>query len=53
MKRALKQLYNPDEGLSEKEQIEHTRKCLLKIGDRITTCLAVYNDPEIIKEWRR
>ncbi|XP_064609561.1 LOW QUALITY PROTEIN: chromodomain-helicase-DNA-binding protein 1-like [Liolophura sinensis] len=52
VKRALKQLYNPDEGLSEREQIEHTRKCLLKIGDRITACLAVYNDPEVIKEWR-
>lgn len=52
VKRALKRLDNPDEGLSEKEQVIHTRHCLLKIGDRINECMADYNDPEIIKQWR-
>ncbi|XP_060072209.1 chromodomain-helicase-DNA-binding protein 1-like isoform X1 [Ylistrum balloti] len=52
VKRALKRLDNPDEGLTEKEQVVHTKHCLLKIGDRINECLAEYNDPDIIKQWR-
>ncbi|KAK3096752.1 hypothetical protein FSP39_002924 [Pinctada imbricata] len=52
VKRALKRLDNPEEGLTEKEQLIHTRQCLLKIGDRINECMANYNDPEIIKMWR-
>ena len=53
VKKALKLLDNPDAGLSEKEQLNHTRTCLLKIGDHINECLHDFNDPEIIKEWRR
>ena len=53
VKKALKQLDNPDPDLSEKDQLNHTRRCLLKIGDRIAECLARYRDPEKIKEWRR
>ncbi|XP_068169740.1 chromodomain-helicase-DNA-binding protein 2 isoform X2 [Antennarius striatus] len=53
VKRALKQLDKPDEGLSDQEQLQHTRTCLLKIGDRITECLKGYNDPEHVKIWRR
>ncbi|XP_053283017.1 chromodomain-helicase-DNA-binding protein 2 [Pleuronectes platessa] len=53
VKKALKQLDKPDEGLSDQEQLQHTRTCLLKIGDRITECLKVYNDPEHLKIWRR
>ncbi|XP_060932492.1 chromodomain-helicase-DNA-binding protein 2 isoform X3 [Limanda limanda] len=53
VKKALKQLDKPDEGLSDQEQLQHTRTCLLKIGDRITECLKVYNDPEHVKIWRR
>ncbi|CAF86983.1 unnamed protein product, partial [Tetraodon nigroviridis] len=26
------------------EQLQHTRTCLLKIGDRITECLKVHGD---------
>ncbi|KAJ3596439.1 hypothetical protein NHX12_002846 [Muraenolepis orangiensis] len=53
VKKALKQLDKPDEGLSDQEQLQHTRTCLLKIGDRITECLKAYNDPEHAKTWRR
>uniref|UniRef100_A0A667YQC4 Chromodomain helicase DNA binding protein 2 n=1 Tax=Myripristis murdjan TaxID=586833 RepID=A0A667YQC4_9TELE len=53
VKKALKQLDKPDEGLSVQEQLQHTRTCLLKIGDRITECLKAYNDPEHVKTWRR
>ncbi|KAL3867259.1 hypothetical protein ACJMK2_044474 [Sinanodonta woodiana] len=52
VKRALKRLDNPEEGLSEKEQIIHTRQCLLKIGDRINEYLSDFNDPDKIKQWR-
>uniref|UniRef100_A0A8C4EQM4 Chromodomain helicase DNA binding protein 2 n=1 Tax=Dicentrarchus labrax TaxID=13489 RepID=A0A8C4EQM4_DICLA len=53
LKKALKQLDKPDEGLSDQEQLQHTRTCLLKIGDRITECLKAYSDPEHVKIWRR
>ncbi|XP_028307576.1 chromodomain-helicase-DNA-binding protein 2 isoform X2 [Gouania willdenowi] len=53
VKKSLKQLDKPDEGLSDQEQLQHTRTCLLKIGDRITECLKSYSDPEHIKVWRR
>lgn len=53
VKKALKQLDKPDKGLTVQEQLEHTRSCLLKIGDRISECLKVYSDQEHIKLWRR
>uniref|UniRef100_A0A8C9TW20 Chromodomain helicase DNA binding protein 2 n=1 Tax=Scleropages formosus TaxID=113540 RepID=A0A8C9TW20_SCLFO len=53
VKKALKQLDKPDEGLSVQEQLQHTRSCLLKIGDRITECLKAYNDAEHAMAWRR
>ncbi|KRT86668.1 helicase [Oryctes borbonicus] len=52
VKKALKALDNPDESLSEVEQVNHTRLCLLQIGEQINTCLNQYSDPEKIKEWR-
>ncbi|KAL4227328.1 transcriptional regulator [Mactra antiquata] len=52
VKRSLKRLDNPEEGLSDQEQVIHTRQCLLKIGDRINECLSEMNDPEKIKTWR-
>jgi chromodomain-helicase-DNA-binding protein 1 len=52
VKRSLKRLDNPEEGLSDRDQVIHTRQCLLKIGDRINECLADMNDPEKIKQWR-
>ncbi|XP_034524789.1 chromodomain-helicase-DNA-binding protein 2 [Ailuropoda melanoleuca] len=53
VKKALKQLDKPDKGLNVQEQLEHTRNCLLKIGDRIAECLKAYSDQEHIKLWRR
>ncbi|XP_066448927.1 chromodomain-helicase-DNA-binding protein 2 isoform X3 [Eleutherodactylus coqui] len=53
VKKALKQLDKPDKGLTVQEQLEHTRTCLLKIGDRISECLKSYSDQEQIKLWRR
>uniref|UniRef100_A0A8C2TL48 Chromodomain helicase DNA binding protein 1 n=1 Tax=Coturnix japonica TaxID=93934 RepID=A0A8C2TL48_COTJA len=50
---ALKQLDRPEKGLSEREQLEHTRQCLIKIGDHITECLKEYTNPEQIKQWRK
>lgn len=52
VKRALKALDNPDDSLSEIEQVNHTRMCLLQIGEQINTCLTEYSDPEKVKEWR-
>uniref|UniRef100_A0A3B1J5J1 Chromodomain-helicase-DNA-binding protein 1-like C-terminal domain-containing protein n=1 Tax=Astyanax mexicanus TaxID=7994 RepID=A0A3B1J5J1_ASTMX len=53
VKAALKQLDRPEKGLSEREQLEHTRQCLIKIGDHITDCLKEYSNPEQIKQWRK
>ncbi|XP_010147126.1 PREDICTED: chromodomain-helicase-DNA-binding protein 1-like, partial [Eurypyga helias] len=53
VKAALKQLDRPEKGLSEREQLEHTRQCLIKIGDHITECLKEYKKPEQIKQWRK
>uniref|UniRef100_A0A8C6TD69 Chromodomain helicase DNA binding protein 1 n=1 Tax=Neogobius melanostomus TaxID=47308 RepID=A0A8C6TD69_9GOBI len=53
VKAALKQLDRPEKGLSEREQLEHTRQCLIKIGDHITECLKEYSNPELIKQWRK
>ncbi|XP_064032290.1 chromodomain-helicase-DNA-binding protein 1 isoform X4 [Pogoniulus pusillus] len=53
VKAALKQLDRPEKGLSEREQLEHTRQCLIKIGDHITDCLKEYTNPEQIKQWRK
>lgn len=52
VKKALKALDNPDDSLSEVEQVNHTRMCLLQIGEQINCCLSEYSDPEKIKEWR-
>ncbi|KAJ1179741.1 hypothetical protein NDU88_004975 [Pleurodeles waltl] len=53
VKRALKQLDKPDKGMTVHDQLEHTRTCLLKIGDRISECLKAYSDQEHVKIWRR
>jgi chromodomain-helicase-DNA-binding protein 1 len=52
VKKALKALDNPDQSLSEAEQVNHTRLCLIQIGEQISHCLSQYSDPEKIKEWR-
>lgn len=53
VKKALKALDNPDQSLSEQEQVQHTRECLLQIGEQINVCLNQYTDSDVIKEWRR
>jgi chromodomain-helicase-DNA-binding protein 1 len=53
VKKALKALDNPDQSLSEAEQVNHTRLCLIQIGEQISHCLSQYSDPDKIKEWRR
>jgi len=53
VKKALKALDNPDSSLSEKEQIKHTRTCLLQIGDQIQKCLNEFTDPYLNKQWKR
>ncbi|XP_046403987.1 chromodomain-helicase-DNA-binding protein 1 isoform X3 [Ischnura elegans] len=52
VKKALKALDNPDQTLTEAEQVNHTRQCLLQIGDQINRCLSIYKDPDKAKEWR-
>lgn len=51
-KKALKALDNPDRSLSTADQITHMRACLVSIGKQIELCLAVYKEPEKVKEWR-
>uniref|UniRef100_T1J6Q1 Chromodomain-helicase-DNA-binding protein 1 n=1 Tax=Strigamia maritima TaxID=126957 RepID=T1J6Q1_STRMM len=52
VKKSLILLDNPDQNLSEKEQLVHTRQCLLRIGDRINQCLQEYTNNDTVKEWR-
>uniref|UniRef100_A0A2C9JCR5 Uncharacterized protein n=2 Tax=Biomphalaria glabrata TaxID=6526 RepID=A0A2C9JCR5_BIOGL len=52
LKKVLKQLSEPDESLSEKEQVAFIRSILLKLGDHINTCIEELSDPEKIKFWR-
>ncbi|XP_059176230.1 chromodomain-helicase-DNA-binding protein 1-like isoform X3 [Physella acuta] len=52
LKKVLKQLSEPDESLSEKDQVAFIRSILLKIGDHINVCIEEYSDPEKIKFWR-
>ncbi|XP_055853266.1 chromodomain-helicase-DNA-binding protein 1 [Episyrphus balteatus] len=52
VKKALKALDRPDSTLSNQEQVNHTRECLLSIGKQIDVCLNEYKDPDKVKEWR-
>ncbi|KAK8779696.1 hypothetical protein V5799_018963, partial [Amblyomma americanum] len=52
VKRALKQLDTPDSSMNDDEQVNHTRLCLLKIGEHINECCNEYTDPEKVKQWR-
>lgn len=52
VKKALKQLDNPEKGLSKEEKDKQITKCLLKIGERITECLNEIQDELKKKEWR-
>ena len=46
VKKALKLMDNPDPGLSEKDQMAHTLRCLKKIGNHIAECLKKFKDPD-------
>lgn len=52
VKKALKALDNPDQSLSNQDQVNHTRACLLSIGRQIDVCLAEYRDSDKLKEWQ-
>ncbi|XP_041975672.1 chromodomain-helicase-DNA-binding protein 1 isoform X1 [Aricia agestis] len=52
VKKALRALDNPDQALSESEQVTRTRACLSQIGNQIDICLEAYPDPEKKVEWR-
>ncbi|XP_060804786.1 chromodomain-helicase-DNA-binding protein 1 isoform X2 [Amyelois transitella] len=52
VKKALRALDNPDQTLSESEQVTRTRTCLAQIGNQIDICLEAYPDPEKKVEWR-
>ena len=52
VKKALKQLDNPDKEISKEESEAKYKKCLLKIGGRITSCLNEIDELERKKEWR-
>ncbi|XP_032571740.1 chromodomain-helicase-DNA-binding protein 1 isoform X1 [Drosophila sechellia] len=51
VKKALKALDQPDVSLSDQDQLQHTRDCLLQIGKQIDVCLNPYAETEK-KEWR-
>ena len=52
VKKALKQLDNPNKEASKEENEAKIRKCLLKIGERVTECLDEIEDLDRRKEWR-
>lgn len=52
VKKALRALDNPDQTLSEAEQVSRTRACLTQIGNQIDICLKAYPDEEKKVEWR-
>lgn len=52
VKKALKALDNPDQSLSNEDQIKQARDCLISIGRQIDVCLAQYKDPDQFKEWQ-
>ena len=44
VKKSLKQLDNPDPSGSDKEQKNHTWRCLIRISNHINSCLADIKD---------
>lgn len=52
VKKALRALDNPDQTLSEAEQMNRTRACLRQIGNQIDMCLDTYWDADKKVEWR-
>lgn len=52
VKYELKTLGKTNNGVSDKEWQDHTRKCLIKIGNRINVCVEFYKDPIQNKNWK-
>jgi len=54
VKKALKQLGSPElSGQSHEDHLEHTRRCLLKIGDHINELLAAVSNASDVRDWRK
>lgn len=53
VKKSLKALDNPDQTLSDAEQVQHTTQCLLQIGEHINKCLSAIHDAERVNGWRK
>lgn len=54
VKKALKQLGSPElGGQSHEAHLEHTRRCLIKIGDHINDLLATIDRAREVKDWRK
>jgi len=54
VKKALKQLGSPElADQSHEAHLEHTRRCLLKIGDHINDLLAAISKASEVKDWRK
>lgn len=52
VKKALRALDNPDQTLSEAEQMNRTRACLRQIGNQIDLCLENFRELDTKAEWR-
>ena len=55
VKKSLRQLGNPDQGVSDRDQLDHTRHCLLRIGTHIDNSLLDQHrtDVDAARLWRR
>jgi len=54
VKKALKQLGSPElSGESHEAHLEHTRRCLLRIGDHINNLLATVGRASEVRDWRK
>lgn len=52
-KKSLQSLQTPDESAPQQEQVDTTKKCLLKIGDHIEKCLDDYKNQQTeLDSWR-
>ena len=53
-KKSLQLLQTPDDKASQDEQVNTTKRCLLKIGDHIEKCLEeIYQQQGEVDFWRR
>ena len=53
-RKSLQLLHTPDESMPQEEQVNTTKRCLLKIGDHIEKCLDEYHlNTQEQDTWRR